>query len=70
MSNSTVIIEQFDNGISYKWESDNADPTHMVSLDVTRNQDLGKELWSDIVNFMDENSVSKVKLTITIEKEN
>ena len=69
MSNSTVIIEQCDNGISYKWESDNADPTHMVSLDVTRNQDLGKELWSDIVNFMNENSVNKVKLTITIEKE-
>lgn len=70
MNNSTVIIEQFDNGISYKWDSDNADPTYMVSLDVTRNQDIGKELWSDIVNFMDENSVSKVKLTITIEKEN
>ena len=69
MSNSTVIIEQFDNGISYKWESNNVDPTHMVSLDVTRNQDLGKELWSDIVNFMNENSVNKVKLTITIEKE-
>ena len=45
MNNSTVIIEQFDNGISYKWDSDNADPTHMVSLDVTRNQDIGKELW-------------------------
>ena len=62
---TTITIEQFDNGISIKYDDDEGNSTAIVSLDHTKAADIGKEIWSDVEYMMNHDLKNKVKMEIT-----
>jgi hypothetical protein len=63
---ATIIIEQFDNGISIKWSDPDmeTDPHDIVALDRDKENAIGKMVWEDITDLMNSELASIVKLTI------
>jgi hypothetical protein len=63
---TTITIEQFDNGISIKYDDDEGNSTAIVSLDRTKEEDIGKVIWNDINDLMNAKLTSKVTMNIEI----
>ena len=63
---TTITIEQFDNGISIKYDDDEGNSTAIVSLDRTKEEDIGKLIWNDINDLMNAKLTSKVTMNIEI----
>jgi hypothetical protein len=63
---TTITIEQFDNGISIKYDDDEGNSTAIVSLDRTKEEDIGKMIWNDINDLMNAKLTSKVTMNIEI----
>ena len=63
---STITIEQFDNGISILQDYEDGDTQGIVTLDTTKEKDLGKLLMADISNVMDAEVTNKVQVEINI----
>lgn len=63
---TTITIEQFDNGISIKYDYDEGNSTAIVSLDRTKEEDIGKMIWNDINDLMNAKLTSKVTMNIEI----
>ena len=63
---TTITIEQFDNGISIKYHDDEGNSTAIVSLDRTKEEDIGKLIWNDINDLMNAKLTSKVTMNIEI----
>ena len=59
-----IIIEQFDNGISLKWEDENLEQEAIVALDYDKQNAIGKMIWDDVKNIMDAELCNIVTLNI------
>lgn len=63
----TIIIEQFDNGITI--EATNDDGTERrVSLEHTKEQEIGKLIWETVHFLMDKETTNTVKIEIDYTK--
>ena len=63
---TTITIEQFDNGISIKETDEDGDTQAIVSLDRTKEEEIGKVIWEDIENMMDDENTNIVTMNIEI----
>lgn len=61
---ATIKIEQFNNGISIKWESPDVDPQSEVALDFDEEKAIGKMVWDDIKHLMDTELCNEVEMVI------
>lgn len=59
-----IKIEQYDNGISLKWKSPDADPQSEVALDFDKEKAIGKMIWDDIKHLMDAELCNEVEMSI------
>ena len=60
-----IIIEQFDNGISLKWEGcETPDMQAVVALDNDKEKELGKMIWEDVYALMNLETCNKVEMEI------
>ena len=61
-----IIIEQFDNCISLKWQGDEffADGQNIVALEDDKEKALGKMIWEDVDFTMNRETCNKVEMTI------
>ena len=63
----TIIIEQFDNGITI--ESTNDEGTERrVSLEHSKEQEIGKLIWETVHFLMDKETTNTVKIEIDYTK--
>jgi len=61
----TIDIEQYDNGISLKWnDSEGHEPEAIVALDRDKENAIGKMIWDDIKKAMDVALTNTVRLEI------
>jgi hypothetical protein len=62
-------IEQFDNGITLKWEDaeEKLDPEAIVALDRDKEAAIGKMIWDDVKSVMDSAVSCKVTMEITYQ---
>lgn len=59
-----IIIEQFDNGITITNKNEDGSMSKTVSLDHSKESEIGKEIWSDIEYIMDTFMCNKVQMEI------
>lgn len=59
----TIIIEQFDNGITITATNDEG-TERRVSLDHSKEQEIGKMIWETVRFMMDRNAVNSIALEI------
>lgn len=63
-----ITIEQFDNGISLKWnDSEGHEPEAIVALDRDKETAIGKMIWDDVKNMMDVTLTNMMRLKIEYE---
>ena len=62
--NVTIDIEQFDNGISIKWEDSEGHMDGLVALDADKESAIGNKIWYDIKKAMDSALTNKVRMEI------
>ena len=67
--NTTIRIEQCDNGIVVEEHGDDGSNIKTVSLDHSKITDLGKVLWEYIVDVMDSECKNKVRVELEITAE-
>ena len=60
----TIDIEQFDNGISIKWEDSEGHMDGLVALDADKKYAIGNMIWADIKKAMDAALTNKVRMKI------
>lgn len=64
----TIDIEQYDNGISLKWnDSEGHEPEAIVALDRDKETAIGKMIWDDVKNMMDVTLTNMMRLKIEYE---
>ena len=63
---TTLTIEQHDNGIVLRSESDGVDPTSIVILDSDIHRAIGKEVWGDISDTMNKHLANRVRVEVNI----
>lgn len=65
-----LIVEQFDNGITVRWDglTGEATPESRVALDGNEAEVIGKSIWEDIYEVFDKECTAKVKVTLEYEK--
>ena len=59
----TIIIEQFDNGITIKATNDEG-TERRVAMEHQKEQEIGKEIWETIRFLMDKYLCNKVEMKI------
>lgn len=59
----TIIIEQFDNGITIEATNDEG-TERRVSLEHQKEQEIGKVIWETVKFLMDKHLTSIVRLTV------
>lgn len=59
----TIIIEQFDNGITIEATNDEG-TCRRVAMEHQKEQEIGKVIWETVKFLMDKNLTSMVKMTI------
>lgn len=60
-----ITVEQFDNGITLKWESgETPDTQAVVALDYDKEKALGKMILEDVDSIMNRETCNKVELEI------
>ena len=63
----TIIIEQFDNGITIEATNDEG-TERRVSLEHTKEQEIGKLIWETVRFLMDKETSNTVKIEIDYTK--
>lgn len=63
----TIIIEQFDNGITIEATNDEG-TERRVSLEHTKEQEIGKLIWDTVRFLMDKETTNTVKIEIDYTK--
>ena len=63
----TIIIEQFDNGITIEATNDEG-TERRVSLEHTKDQEIGKLIWETVHFLMDKETTNTVKIEIDYTK--
>ncbi len=61
-----IIVEQFDNGISVKWDVDEEE-VRFVAEENKEAQTLGECLFEDIKHYMDTHFTNKVEIIMEIK---
>lgn len=61
MMKAKIIIEQFSNGISLKWEGENHEQEAIVALDYDREKATGKMIWDDVKHIMDAELIKRLR---------
>lgn len=61
-----IIVEQFDNGISVKWDVDE-ETVILIAEEDKEAQTLGECLFSDISHYMDIHLTNKVEIIMEIK---
>lgn len=64
-----VIVEQFDNGITWQAREEGEDDVSKVILDVSTTKEIGMEIWNRVKDSMDMDCTNMAEMTITIETE-
>lgn len=59
-----IKIERYDNGISLKWQSPDADDQSEVALDYDKEKTIGKMIWDDIKNVMNDALCDEVEMSV------
>ena len=59
-----IKIERYDNGISLKWQSPDADDQSEVALDFDKEKTIGKVIWDDIKNVMNASLCDEVEMSV------
>lgn len=59
-----IKIERYDNGISLKWQSPDADDQSEVALDFDKEKTIGKVIWDDIKNVMNAALCDEVEMIV------
>ena len=65
----TIIIEQFDNGITIKSTNDEG-TERRVAMEHSKEQEIGKLIWETIRFVMDKNLVNTVSMEILYRSHN
>ena len=62
----TIVVEQFDNGITIKWKDAEGehDPQAIVALDRDKEMSIGKTIWEDVKMIMDSQLCNAVEMEI------
>lgn len=63
----TIIIQQFDNGITIEATNDEG-TERRVSLDHSKEQEIGKLIWETVRFLMDKETTNTVKIEIDYTK--
>ena len=63
----TIIIEQFDNGITIEATNDEG-TERRVSLEHSKEQEIGKLIWETVRFLMDRETTNTVKIEIDYTK--
>lgn len=63
----TIIIEQFDNGITIEATNDEG-TERRVSLEHSKEQEIGKLIWETVRFLMDKETTNTVKIEIDYTK--
>ena len=63
----TIIIEQFNNGITIEATNDEG-TERRVSLEHTKEQEIGKLIWETVHFLMDKETTNTVKIEIDYTK--
>ena len=63
----TIIIEQFDNGITIEATNDEG-TERRVSLEHSKEQEIGKLIWETVHFLMDKETTNTVKIEIDYTK--
>lgn len=63
----TIIIEQFDNGITIEATNDEG-TERRVSLEQSKEQEIGKLIWETVRFLMDKEATNTVKIEIDYTK--
>ena len=63
----TIIIEQFDNGITIEATNDEG-TDRRVSLEHSKEQEIGKLIWETVHFLMDKETTNTVKIEIDYTK--
>ena len=63
----TIIIEQFDNGITIEATNDEG-TERRVSLEHSKEQEIGKLIWETVHFLMDRETTNTVKIEIDYTK--
>ena len=63
----TIIFEQFDNGITIEATNDEG-TERRVSLDHSKEQEIGKLIWETVHFLMDKETTNTVKIEIDYTK--
>ena len=69
IQNVQIEIEQFDNGITYRWHDLDGEFSDDSSVAIEKQEAdiIGKDIWGDIKNVMDCSCENKVRMTIKYE---
>lgn len=60
-----ITVEQFDNGISLKWEGfETPDMQAVVALEHDKEKTLGKMIWEDVYTLMNLETCNKIEMEI------
>lgn len=62
-----IEIEQFDNGISLKWDAEGQEHEAIVAMDRDKEAAIGKMIWSDVINIMNADLVNTLRMRIEYE---
>ena len=61
-----IIIEQFDNGITIVADDAEAQERRVV-LERSEASEIGRLVWEDATNLMNEHTANKCRITVTYE---
>lgn len=66
MKEITIIIEQFSNGLTFRWRdnSGEVDPADRVIINGKEAEEIGNEIFGDIQMVMNESQCNKVRMEI------
>ena len=69
IQNVEIIIEQFDNGITFHWHDlgGECNDEKLVIPEHSQHSEVGKSIMGDVKNVMDGAVTNKVRLTIKYE---
>lgn len=59
----TIIIEQYDNGITITATNDEG-TSRRVAMEHQKEQEIGKEIWETVRYLMDKNAVNSIAMEI------
>ena len=62
-----IEIEQFDNGISLKWDAEGQEHEAIVAMDRDKEAAIGKMIWSDVINIMNADLTNTVRMIVEYE---